>query len=77
MPNYQANLRRAGLTDADLATTSDVLVDALVVADEPAALRARLDAQRAAGADHIAVQFVPPPASARVLDRVAAGLETP
>jgi probable F420-dependent oxidoreductase len=77
MANYRANLRRFGFSDADLDSTGDALVDALVVPDEVTALRARLDAQRAAGADHIVVQFVPPPASARVLDRVAAGLEAP
>ncbi|ADP84953.1 LLM class flavin-dependent oxidoreductase [Pseudofrankia inefficax] len=75
MPNYRQNLHRWGFSAADLAQTSDALVDALVVPDEPTALRARLDAQRAAGADHLALQLVPPPSSARVLDRVAAGLE--
>ena len=59
---------------ADLDTASDALVDAVVVPDEPTALRERLDAQRAAGADHIAVQLVPPPPGPAVLDRVAAGL---
>jgi probable F420-dependent oxidoreductase len=76
MPNYQANLRRFGLTDTDLATTSDGLVDALVVPDDPAALRARVDAHRGAGADHVVLQFVPPPSAARVLDRLADGLPT-
>ncbi|CAO5159000.1 putative F420-dependent oxidoreductase [Frankia sp. AiPs1] len=76
MPNYQQNLRRFGLSDLDLAQTSDTLVDALVVPDEPTALRTRLGAHRAAGADHISLQLVPPPSSARVLDRIAAGLET-
>jgi len=70
LPNYTRNLRRFGLTDDDLASTSDRLVDALVSPDEPAALRARLDEQRAAGADQVVVQFVPPPAADVVLRRV-------
>ncbi|EFC80498.1 LLM class flavin-dependent oxidoreductase [Parafrankia sp. EUN1f] len=74
MPNYRANLARYGFTDADFAAASDALVDALAVPDEPAALRARLDDQRAAGADHVVLQLVPPPPAARVLDRVADGL---
>jgi probable F420-dependent oxidoreductase len=76
MPNYRANLSRFGFSDADFATASDALVDALVVPDEPAALRARLGAQRAAGADHLVLQLVPPPSAAAALDRVAAGLES-
>jgi probable F420-dependent oxidoreductase len=74
MPNYRQNLHRFGFSAADLDSTSDALVDALVVPDHPSALRARLDAQRAAGADHIALQLVPPPSAAAVLDRVAEGL---
>lgn len=74
MPNYRRNLHRFGFSDADLDTTSDALVDAVVTRDEPTALRARLDEHRAAGADHLALQFVPPPSSSTVLDRVAAGL---
>ena len=74
MPNYRQNLQRFGFSVADLDTASDALVDAVVVPDEPTALRERLDAQRAAGADHIAVQLVPPPPGPAVLDRVAAGL---
>ena len=74
MPNYTKNLQRFGLTDDDLATTSDAVVDALVVRDEPEALQQRIAAQRAAGADHIAIQLVPPPRAAVVLDRLATPL---
>jgi probable F420-dependent oxidoreductase len=74
MPNYRRNLRRFGFSDADLASRRDTLVDALVVPDSPTALRDRVDAHRAAGADHLALQMVPPPSAARVLDRIAAGL---
>ncbi|MBL7498983.1 TIGR03620 family F420-dependent LLM class oxidoreductase [Frankia sp. CNm7] len=76
MPNYQQSLRRCGFDDADLATVSDALIDALVVQDTPTALRARVEAQYAAGANHVAVQFVPPPSPARVLERISAGLLT-
>lgn len=71
MPNYRRNLLRFGLTEEDLDTTSDALVDALTVPDEPEALGRRLDEQRAAGADHVVLQLVPPPPAAAVLDRLA------
>ncbi|MFC5752930.1 TIGR03620 family F420-dependent LLM class oxidoreductase [Actinomadura rugatobispora] len=74
MPNYRQNLHRFGFSEEDLDTTGDRLVDALAVSDDPSALRTRLDEQRAAGADHVALQLVPPPPSATVLERVAAGL---
>jgi len=70
MPNYRRNLRRLGFTTADLDTASDHLVDALVADATPASLGARLDAHRHAGADHIVVQFVPPPPAAAVLGRL-------
>ena len=73
MANYRQNLLRSGLTGEDLDTASDTLVDAVVVPDEPAALRARICEQRAAGADQVVLQFVPPPPAATVLDRIAAG----
>lgn len=74
MPNYTKNLRRFGFTDDDIASTSDAVVDALVVPDEPEALRRRIAEQRDAGADHLAIQLVPPPPAEAVLDRLTAGL---
>ncbi len=74
MGNYRRNLVRHGLTANDLDSVSDRLVDALVVPDDPLALRARVTEQHAAGADHVVLQFVPPSPSARVLERVAAGV---
>ncbi|SFW91702.1 TIGR03620 family F420-dependent LLM class oxidoreductase [Amycolatopsis australiensis] len=57
-PHHQANLRRLGFTDADLAGGgSDRLVDALVATGEQDAadrIRAHLDA----GADHVCVQVL-------------------
>jgi probable F420-dependent oxidoreductase len=73
MPNYVRNLRRYGFTDRDIDTVSADLVDALVVSDEPEALQARLDEHRDAGADHIVIQFVPPPPTEAVLARISAG----
>ncbi|MEV6622976.1 TIGR03620 family F420-dependent LLM class oxidoreductase [Amycolatopsis sp. NPDC051106] len=57
-PHHQANLRRLGFTEEDLADGgSDRLVDALVATGEQAAadrIRAHLDA----GADHVCVQVL-------------------
>ena len=54
MPNYTSNLLRFGLEQADLDTTSDRLVDALVV---PAgAVTERVAEQRAAGANQVVLQ---------------------
>lgn len=71
-PNYTTNLLRFGLEQDDLTTTSDRLVDALVV---PAgAVTERVAEQRAAGADQVVLQFVPPPPADVVLARVEKGL---
>jgi probable F420-dependent oxidoreductase len=57
-PHHQANLRRLGFTDSDLADGGSArLVDALVATGEQAAadrIRAHLDA----GADHVCVQVL-------------------
>ena len=74
MPNYRRNLERYGFADAGLSPANDRLVDALVVPDEPDGIEARLEAQRAAGADHVVVQFIPPPTAATVLDRLGTRL---
>lgn len=73
MPNYRRNLLRFGFTEGDLDAVSDPLVDALAVPDDAGAIRARVDAHRAAGADHVQVQMVPPPPAGTVLDRVSGG----
>ncbi len=73
LPNYTRNLKRYGFTDDDLATTSDALVDALLVPDEPDALAERIRAQHEAGADHVVLQIVPPPAAPVVVARAEAG----
>jgi probable F420-dependent oxidoreductase len=56
LPNYLANLRRLGFTDEELAVPgADRLVDALVAWGDASAIRERLAAMRAAGADHMAM----------------------
>lgn len=75
MPNYRRNLTRFGYGAAEMDPVSDALLHALVVADEPTLLRARLDEQFTAGANHVVIQVVPPPGPRVVIDRVLAGLE--
>jgi probable F420-dependent oxidoreductase len=58
MPAYQANFRRMGFTDDDIASLSDRLVDALVPGGSPESIAAHIEAQRAAGADHVSVSLV-------------------
>jgi probable F420-dependent oxidoreductase len=74
LPNYRRNLERFGCTSADLDAASDDVIDMLAVNDEPAMLAARLEEQRAAGADHVVVQLVPAPPASAVLERVVAGI---
>jgi probable F420-dependent oxidoreductase len=59
MPNYVRNLQRCGFADDDLRKIADVVVDALVVPDDPALVASRLAAHFAAGADHVVVQVLP------------------
>ncbi|MDQ7802489.1 TIGR03620 family F420-dependent LLM class oxidoreductase [Amycolatopsis sp. A133] len=57
-PHHQANLRRLGFTDADLADGgSDRLVDAIVATGEQA-VADRIQAHLDAGADHVCVQVL-------------------
>ena len=57
-PHHQANLRRLGFTDADLAGGGSArLVDAIVATGEQAAA-ARIQAHLDAGADHVCVQLL-------------------
>jgi probable F420-dependent oxidoreductase len=59
LPNYVNNLRRMGFGDDDFAAGgSDRLVDALVAWGDEEAIKARLDEQRAAGADHVCIQVL-------------------
>jgi probable F420-dependent oxidoreductase len=57
MPNYTNNLRELGYSDDDVAGGgSDRLVDDLIAWGDPDAIRTRVEAHLAAGADHVAVQ---------------------
>lgn len=59
LPNYTDNLLRHGLEEADLADGgSDRLVDAIVAWGDLEAVRERIDAHVAAGADHVCVQVL-------------------
>lgn len=60
-PAYQASFRRQGFTDDEIARLDDRLVDALVSWGDTAAIAARLDAQLAAGADHLALMVTAEP----------------
>jgi probable F420-dependent oxidoreductase len=59
LPNYANNLRRLGFGDDDFANGgSNRLVDALVAWGDEAAIAARVDEHRAAGADHVCIQVL-------------------
>ncbi len=59
LPNYNNNLRRLGFGDDDFASPgSDRLVDALVAWGDVDTIKTRVDAQRAAGADHVCIQVL-------------------
>ena len=56
MPNYTRNWRRIGFTQDDVSSLSDRLVDGLVAWGDIDAIVERVQAHRAAGADHVCVQ---------------------
>jgi probable F420-dependent oxidoreductase len=59
LPNYTNNLRRLGFGDDDFTDGgSDRLVDALVAWGDEAAIAARVQEHRDAGADHVCIQVV-------------------
>jgi probable F420-dependent oxidoreductase len=59
LPNYADNWVRIGFDRADVENGgSDRLVDGLVAWGDADAIRAKIEAQRAAGADHVALQVV-------------------
>lgn len=61
LPNYVRNWKRLGFTDGDVASRSDNLVDALVAWGDVDAIYERIEAQRAAGADHVCIQVLNEP----------------
>jgi probable F420-dependent oxidoreductase len=59
LSNYTNNLLRTGFTEDDLRDGgSDRLVDGIVAWGDEAAIRARIDEHRAAGADHVCIQVI-------------------
>ena len=59
LPNYSNNWKRQGFTDDDIADGgSDRLVDSLVVWGDEAAIAARVQQHRDAGADHVCIQVL-------------------
>lgn len=59
LPNYTSSFRRIGFTDEDLADGGSArLIDAVFAWGEEQRVRDRIDAFRAAGADHVALQVV-------------------
>lgn len=59
LSNYVSNLKRFGFTDTDIADGgSDALIDAVVAHGDPAHVRAQIDAQLTAGANHVAIQIL-------------------
>ncbi|MFD7710861.1 LLM class F420-dependent oxidoreductase [Streptomyces sp. NPDC059786] len=59
LPNYTKNFLRLGFTESDVADGgSDKLIDAVFAWGDESRVRARIDAFRTAGADHVALQLV-------------------
>jgi probable F420-dependent oxidoreductase len=59
LPNYTGNLRLLGFDDTDFAHGgSEHLVDELVVWGDEDKIKARIDAQFNAGADHVCIQVI-------------------
>jgi probable F420-dependent oxidoreductase len=58
LPNYVHNWRRLGFSDEDFAGPSERLLDALFAWGDTAAIKARVDAHFAAGADHVCLQVI-------------------
>ena len=60
LPNYRNCWLRLGFSDAQIDERKDDFVDALVAWGDADAAQARIEEHRAAGADHICVQLLPP-----------------
>jgi probable F420-dependent oxidoreductase len=59
LPNYTNNFLRLGFTEADFQNGgSDRLIDAIVVWGDEKAIRERVRAHHAAGADHVCIQVL-------------------
>ncbi|MDQ6859053.1 MAG: TIGR03620 family F420-dependent LLM class oxidoreductase [Chloroflexota bacterium] len=59
LDNYANNLRRLGWADADIANGgTDAIVDAIVAWGDVSAVKARAEAHRTNGADHVCLQVL-------------------
>ena len=56
LPNYVNNWKRLGYTDDEIAGCADRFIDEIFAWGDADAIRERLDAHRAAGADHVCIQ---------------------
>jgi hypothetical protein len=71
LENYVNCWRRLGFTDADFAGGgSDRFIDSIIAWGDEKALRARVDAHFAAGADHVCIQPLDPEGTRKVDERV-------
>ncbi len=68
LPNYANSWKRLGFTDDDISSGSDHLIDALIAWGDEADIGRRIDAHRAAGADHVCIQVITAPGSPLPLD---------
>lgn len=77
LPNYANNWKRFGLTDDDIATCSDRIIDALIAVGDEADAQARVLAHQTAGADHVCIQVATDPGGPLPLEewrRLAPGI---
>ena len=58
LPNYVNNWKRFGFTDDEIQGCSDRFIDEVFVWGDADAINARIDAHRAAGADHVCIQVL-------------------
>jgi probable F420-dependent oxidoreductase len=69
VPTYQANFRRMGFTDDEIAQLGDRLVDALVPWGDVDTVAARATEHLRAGADHVAVSVTAAPSDTFPIDQ--------
>jgi len=68
VPAYQANFRRMGFSDEEIAQRADRLVDSLIAWGDVDAIADRIAQHHDAGADHVAVNVVAPVSGALPVD---------
>lgn len=61
LPNYVNNWKRLGYTDDEIMGCSDRFIDEIFAWGDRDAIRERLDAHHAAGADHVCIQALTAP----------------